>query len=457
MVKNKLVIIWIVVLLAAQVNAFTTNGTGKTFDFTITSGKNAAAEGTSYKTYTVVGQPTGAITSSNFKMSVGSLITLPFLNGEACEVNAECIGGFCCSNVCQSTSCPVAAAGGGGAAAPAAGGGAGFSTPKKEFSLSKNTIKAELALGEEKSESLIITNTGETSLDFSLSTDGEIKEFLILSETAFNLAAGESKIIGLDFIGKRVGSFTGSVAVKGNGIGKKIAISVEVESKVVLFDVKIETPPEYRMVKAGEELKSQITLFSLGVPEKVDVTINYFIKDLEGNIVLQETETLSIEGQLSFMKSFQLPKGLVPGIYTVSVEVIYANSFAVSSEFFEVIEEIEEKEFEAARYLTKISYIILIVLIFFFLVILAYLIGRSRHTALERLYRRFQRLLVKINSRIEANKHKKAAKLYRRLYLDYNELLKYPFENKIKADMHKKIRQIYDKLQKIKDDYKKRR
>src|SRR3989344_6980958 len=157
--KNKLVIIWIIVLFAAQVNAFTTNGTGKTFDFTITSGKNAAAEGTSYKTYTVVGQPTGAITSSNFKMSVGSLITLPFLNAEACEVNAECIGGFCCSSVCQSSSCPVPAAAGAGAPAAAAG-GAGFPTPKKDFSLSKDTIKVELVLGEEKSESLIITNTG---------------------------------------------------------------------------------------------------------------------------------------------------------------------------------------------------------------------------------------------------------------------------------------------------------
>ena len=34
---------------------------------------------------------------------------MPYLDGESCQVNLECAGGFCCSNKCRSSACPVEA------------------------------------------------------------------------------------------------------------------------------------------------------------------------------------------------------------------------------------------------------------------------------------------------------------------------------------------------------------
>jgi len=118
------------ILLATQVTTFTTNGSGKTFEFTITSGKNAELSGSDFKTYIIVGDITGLTNSSNFETELGFLRTTGYVTSEACEVNAQCTGGFCCSNACQSTACTVeddddTGTGAGSGAGGAGGGGGG--------------------------------------------------------------------------------------------------------------------------------------------------------------------------------------------------------------------------------------------------------------------------------------------------------------------------------------------
>ncbi len=455
MIKNKLILTWItVLLLITQVDAFTTTNGSITFEGGITSGKNNNVSSTNYITYVVVGEPTDTLNSSNFKTNVGLLRTLPYLNGEACEVNAECVGNFCCSNVCQSTACPVqkVITPGGGASAAAGGGGIFIQRPpEKDFSLSKDAIKIELSLGEEKSETLTITNTGRSYLNFSLSIGGEIKEFLTLSDISFTLLEEESKTISLDFIGKRVGSFTGSIIVKGDNIEKIIPTLLEIESEVVLFDVKLDIPSEYKKIRPSDELKAQITLFSLGPPEKVNVTINYFIKDLNGDIVLEETEILTVQNQLSFLKSFKIPEDSELGTYTLSIEVLYADSFAVSSEIFKIVEGI--KELEIAKYTTIISYIILTIFIISLLISI-YFVSNSKYRTIKRSYRDFNQLFEEAYSKIKNNMYKEAVIIYYELNSAYKELLEYPFEDKVKIHMYKKIRQVYEELKKIKENKK---
>src|SRR3989338_6298219 len=95
------------ILVSLKASSFSANGTGKTFDFAVTSGKNAVASGSSFKTFTVVGDITSVVNSSLFRTELGFLRTLPYLDGESCQVNLECVGGFCCSNACSSSSCPT--------------------------------------------------------------------------------------------------------------------------------------------------------------------------------------------------------------------------------------------------------------------------------------------------------------------------------------------------------------
>ena len=355
-------------ILAANAGAFRSDSSNYILFPTIVSSGGDIVNSSSFKNYVATGIISEVINSSNFKNFLGFYYAWLLANGQPCTANNQCEGGFCCSNACQSSSCPVEGAGaaapsGAPSAAGAGGGGAVIPKPaEKDFSLSESAVKAELTLGEEKSETMTISNTGEAALYFSLSVDGEIKEFLTLSDSSFSLGEGESKIISLDFTAKRVGSFVGQVIVKGDGIEKSILISIGVESEISLFDVKLDIPQEFKKVLPGDILKAQITLLNIGTPKLLDVIITYFIKDLSGNIVYQASETLAVEAQKSFVKDFPINKDLRLGSYVAIIELRYANSFAVSSDFFEIVEEKPEelKQAVRSRLIITLSVIILI-------------------------------------------------------------------------------------------------
>ena len=104
-----IVLLLITILLLIQVNAFTTNGTKQTFDFTITSGKNNELSGTDFKSFLVIGDIATVSNSSNFRTEMGFIRTTGYVIGEACEISISCVSGACCSGVCAS-SCPEEAA-----------------------------------------------------------------------------------------------------------------------------------------------------------------------------------------------------------------------------------------------------------------------------------------------------------------------------------------------------------
>jgi len=57
------------------------------------------------------------------------------------------------------------------------------------------------------------------------------------------------------------------------------------------------------------------------------------------NIVYEETETFAVEKQISYPKIFRIHETTEPGSYVAIIEVRYTDSFAVSSQFFRVVEE----------------------------------------------------------------------------------------------------------------------
>jgi len=375
MLKKKIIFVFMLFIIISNVNAFKLNSSNFILFPTIVSGGGEITNSSNFKNYITTDIVAGVINSSNFRNLLGFFYTWLLADGQPCTANNQCQGGFCCSNLCQSSSCPVEGPAVGGGAAPAGGGG-GAGLNITDFSLSKKTIKTNLVLAEEKSETFTISNTGDTDLDFTLSSEGEVNEFLSLSDYSFSIYPEESKTISLDFIGIRVGIFIGEIIVKADVIEKSVAISLEIESDITLFDVKLDIPKEFKEVHAGEDLRTQITLLNVGAPNLVDVIATYLIKDLKGNIVYQASETFAVEGQKSFVKNYPIPKNLEAGNYVVIIEIRYENSFAVSSEFFQVV----EPGLKLLKYvtITKLTAILFILTLIILSLSVFYLISKKK-------------------------------------------------------------------------------
>ena len=225
------------------------------------------------------------------------------------------------------------------AGAGGGGGSGGAALPKEElidYRVSADSIETELRLGKAGTQELTIKNTGATKIDFVLYPK-YLSDYVFLSETTFSLDIGEEKTVILNMIGKDLGAHAGELIVSASGIRKIIPMIIAVESDQTLFDAKIDIPTEYKELSRGEELKAQITLFNI-VGGAVDVTVNYIIKDMEGNVISDESEIFNVQEQKSYLKTYKTPE-LMPGNYVAIIEVRYAGSFAVSSELFSVKEE----------------------------------------------------------------------------------------------------------------------
>ena len=155
--------------------------------------------------------------------------------------------------------------------------------------------------------------------------------------------------------------------VKADSIEKEILIAIEVESKKPLFDVKVEIPEQFLYVLPGEEILANIKLFRIEGKEKVDVKVEYVVKNEQGETILSEEETRAVETETSFVKAFSLPQNIKYGTYIFYVKAVYNGEVASSSAQFSV-EKLEKPFFKKENILLIIIIIIFIVILLFVLI-----------------------------------------------------------------------------------------
>lgn len=105
-----------------------------------------------------------------------------------------------------------------------------------------------------------------------------------------------------------------------------------------LFKVKVEVPKNFYQVFAGDEAVAEVALFRFGEGGPVDVLIISSIKDGEGKVLKEKTQTLAIGTQASFIVKLPIPFDTKPGDYFVSVKLVYKEVIAESSSPFKVLE-----------------------------------------------------------------------------------------------------------------------
>jgi hypothetical protein len=268
-----------------------------------------------------------------------------------------------------------------GEAAPSAGGGGGGSPAtlkdlRYDFRLDKKEIKATLKIGRDDKTTLEIRNLGTEKISLSLDIE-ELRDFVSISDYNFDLNAGERKTIIINMIGKRFGLFVGRLILTTQNVIKSIPIILEIESQDALFDAKLDIPSNFKQIAQDQDLRAQITLFNV-LGGKVDVMVNYLIKDLQGNLITEESETFAVEKQSSYVKIFDLPPDLNPGQYVAAIEVRYANSYALSSQMFEVLTEEELISIKEARNRVISIFVIVAISSLIYVVVITRLLKRKK-------------------------------------------------------------------------------
>lgn len=225
----------------------------------------------------------------------------------------------------------------------APGGGGGGTTTKalREFKIDKEIINVMTKQGESFKTSIKIQNSEKIQQEFSLSASSSLTGLVFISEDSFILQPGEEKTIDLTFVttdSTPLDVYTGNLEIKTQDKTKQIPIIYNVKSKLVLFDVALDIPAKYKEVLPGEDILLQLTLFNMGEVSKTDVSIGYLIKDFEGNKIMEESEVVAVETQVSFSKTVNLPSTIKPEDYVAIAQVRYGSSLGSSSAMFHVIE-----------------------------------------------------------------------------------------------------------------------
>ena len=224
------------------------------------------------------------------------------------------------------------------------GGGGGPGTAEAEdwdygLDVEPSSLSYEMTKNEALTDSLTFTNLMVFDQDVELQVSG-VREFVDLEQEEFTLERDEVKDVEVFIIsGEDLGTFTGNVGVQGNNTHIDVPVIIEVESLNVLFDASIDLPLGIDLVSPGDTIPAQITVFSVGSPRKVDVILNYYLKDMDNNILWQKSETLAVEDQISFEDFLEIPSDLRSGSYVLALDVVYSTSVATSSTMFTVMDE----------------------------------------------------------------------------------------------------------------------
>jgi len=272
--------------------------------------------------------------------------------GEECD-DGNTVSGDGCSSTCQIE-----------VEEPSPGPGPGVGAL---ITVEPTAFNINLAVNTNVDRTITIKNLGSEATTIGVSQQ-DLDQNVILPVTELTLNAGETKEITVTFVGtSKTGIYTGRIIIG----GVSISVSLNVRSKLLLFDSNIIVLNENYQVEQGDKLRTQVTLIPMGEKERIDVTLNYVIKDYKGKTYLTKTETLLIDDKMEFKRNFGT--GALPlGKYIVGLELVYPNGVAPSSAHFEIIEK------PPISFFGKIVFFLIILIFIIMILLIILLIKRER-------------------------------------------------------------------------------
>ncbi len=212
---------------------------------------------------------------------------------------------------------------------PPSGGRGGRAEPK-DLVITPSELNVELLQGGAVRKTIQLYNKGGNQLNVVLSQE-RLEDFLIFPEGVnFDIGAGEKKDVSLDFVAEDdgVGVFVGNIIVVAEGFREVVDVVVVVESAEISFDVDLNVPSEYLELQPGMIIPVGVDVSATGPVVKGE--LSYFIKNLNDEIIFEDTELIDIKEQ-SFVKEIQVPYDLDDGKYVLYAVLSYGVEVAIGS------------------------------------------------------------------------------------------------------------------------------
>jgi len=282
--------------------------------------------------------------------------------GETCDDGNTVSGDGCSSSCATETITPPDDDGGGG------GGGTG----KVYITVDPEEIVGHVLINSNLEENIGVVNLDNSKpATFSVYPSGFYSDLIVsiwddkndqwVDSLSLTVPAGGIANVRVRFSAQSfIGNYTGSIILDGH----MVQVTLIVQEKLLLFDSNIVVLNNDYLVSQGDKLRTSVTLIPLGDEERMDVTLNYVIKDYDDKVYLTRSETVLVENQVNFKRSFDT--GFLPlGKYIIGLELIYSNGVAPSSAHFEVTSATQNAFFGKLVFtIVNIILIILIIIIF---------------------------------------------------------------------------------------------
>ena len=166
------------------------------------------------------------------------------------------------------------------------------------FEIDQILIKVLVREDEYIEKELRVMNVGSEEQTVSIEPPG-IFDIVKVLDQDFTIKPGQTKIVRLNFssfdeaknIEQTPGVYIGKISAKTDSYQKEVPVVVEIESKNVLFDMNLNPVARDRSVVQGSSSTFEIRVFNLQSIESFNVNMDFFVKDINGNMIISESES----------------------------------------------------------------------------------------------------------------------------------------------------------------------
>jgi len=188
-------------------------------------------------------------------------------------------------------------------------------------------------MSQRTTQKIYITNKEGSAQTLSVRQSKSLDGIVILPEISITLSPGETRELTITLVAPlQEGDIQGQIFIG----TKSVSVFLHITPNLLWFDANIVVLNKNYKVSQGRQLKTKVTIVPMGDKERLDVQLNYFIKDYDGKIYFTYSETVLVEDRIDLYHNFETGSISV-GEYIIGLELVYPGGIAPSSAHFEIV------------------------------------------------------------------------------------------------------------------------